>query len=285
MDLLRYGQVKRTIGILIFLLFGFASTALAKKIPITFEDFHGYKDVVNYVKKTAKSNPNIVELMKIGTSEMGRPIYVLVITNKKTGATLDKYVELLNKRKENIRNVTPMEKHQGKPGQWIDGGMHGNGYTGVEACLYIIDKLVSGYDNDSEIKDLIDHNVFYICPMVNPDGVYNSVDGGIPQVENSMKRDDDEDGKVNEDGPDDLNRDGHITKFRYKDPEGEYVIDDVDPRLMVKLGKDEETEKELLAKTRGIIRKPYELSKLLGAVREALTPASSQSSFSYESIA
>jgi CheY-like chemotaxis protein len=48
---------------------------------------------------------------------------------------------------------------------------------------------------------------------------------------------------------------------------------------------DGETEKDLLLKTRGIIRKPYELSKMLGAVREALTSTSGQSSFYYDRIA
>ena len=57
-------------------------------------------------------------------------------------------------------------------------------------------------------------------------------------------KDDDEDGKINEDGPDDLNNDGYLTYFRYKDPKGRYVQDDVDPRVMIRLGRDEKTDKE-----------------------------------------
>jgi len=153
-------------------------------------------------------------------------------------------VELRNPRKEGVKNVTPMKNHQGKPAQWIDGGTHGNEFTGTEVCLYIIDQLVTGYGSDPEIKRLVDDNVFYICPTVNPDGVFNSVERDISQRQNSMLIDDDRDGKVNEDGPDDLNGDGHITNFRYRDPEGRYVVDDVDPRLMVQLGRDETTTKE-----------------------------------------
>jgi len=59
-----------------------------------------------------------------------------------------------------------------------------------------------------------------------------------------MMNDDDGDGAINEDGPDDINGDGHITQFRYKDPNGRYVIDDVDPRLMIQLGRDETTIKQ-----------------------------------------
>jgi hypothetical protein len=110
--------------------------------------------------------------------------------------------------------------------------------------LYTIDKLVSGYESDAEIKRLVDEKTFYICPIVNPDGVYNSVEKGMPQRYNSMLKDDDKDGKVNEDGMDDLDGDGLILQFRYKDPKGNYVIDEKDPRLMIRLRRDEKTEKQ-----------------------------------------
>jgi hypothetical protein len=59
-----------------------------------------------------------------------------------------------------------------------------------------------------------------------------------------MEKDDDEDGKINEDGPDDIDGDGFITSFRYKDDEGRYVIDESEPRLMIRLGRDEKTDKQ-----------------------------------------
>ncbi|MCP4725514.1 MAG: hypothetical protein GY863_10780 [bacterium] len=226
------------------LVFGTAPPSIAQKVPLTFDEYHGYEGTVRYLERVSNAYKDITELIEIGKSSMGRPIYVLVITNMKTGTTIDAHVTLRNERKENVQNVTPMKPYQGKPGHWIDGGTHGNEYTGSEVCLYSIDKLVTGYGSDSEITQLIDDNVFYICPMVNPDGVYNSVERGLSQRQNTMEVDDDEDGRVNEDGPDDLNGDGHITQFRYKDPEGRYVMDDDDPRVMIRLGRDEETEKE-----------------------------------------
>jgi len=216
----------------------------AQKVSIDFDDYHGYTGTVDYLNKVARAYPNITELLEIGKSTMDRPIYVLVISNMRTGTTIDKHVELRNMRKENVQNVTPMKSYHGKPGHWIDGGTHGNEYTGTEVCLYIIDKLLTGYDSDSGIKQLIDDNAFYVCPIVNPDGVYNSAEGGISQRQNSMMKDDDNDGRINEDGPDDVNGDGFITSFRYKDPEGRYVAYDKDPRVMIRLGRGEETTKE-----------------------------------------
>lgn len=37
---------------------------------------------------------------------------------------------------------------------------------------------------------------------------------------------------MDEDGPEDLNGDGYITLMRVKDPEGNYIIDPKEPRLM-----------------------------------------------------
>ncbi len=216
----------------------------AQKVPISFDEYHGFTGTVNYLKAVAKAYPNITKLVEIGQSNMGRPIYVLVISNMGTGTTLDAHVELHNMRKEGVKNVPPMEPYQGKPGHWICGATHGNEFTGTEVCLYTIDKLVSGYNSDTQIKQLVDTKTFYICPMVNPDGVYNSVDKGSPQRQNSMMKDDDEDGKINEDGPDDLDGDGRILQFRYKDPKGQYVIDEEDPRLMLRLRRNEKTDKE-----------------------------------------
>ena len=215
--------------------------AAAQKVPIAFNDYHGYTGTVAYLKAVAQAYPEITQLLEIGRSTMGRTIYVLVITNRKTGTTVDRHVPLSHPRNEVSAPAIPQDL--GKPGQYIDGGTHGNEYTGTEVCLYIIDKLVSGYGSEPDITRLVDTRVFYLNPVVNPDGVFNSVERELSQRGNSAKRDDDNDGRVNEDGPDDLNGDGHLTQFRHKDPKGMFVLDDKDPRLMVRLNPDDKTDK------------------------------------------
>ncbi|MFO7853517.1 MAG: M14 family metallopeptidase [Bacteroidota bacterium] len=216
----------------------------AQEVPISFDRYHGYNGSSEYLKKVNKAYPGITELMTIGESTMGRPIYVLVISDMSKGTTIDRHIDLRNERKENVDNVPPMKIHQGKPGHFISGSTHGNEFTGTEVCLYIIDKLVSSFGSDETITGLVENKAFYICPVINPDGVYNSVERGIRQRNNSMEKDDDEDGRINEDGLDDIDGDGFITSFRYKDDEGRYVIDEEDPRLMIRLGRGEETDKQ-----------------------------------------
>ena len=233
-----------TAGLAACLLLVSVQSVGAQRVPIDFDDFHGYDGTVDYIRRVAREYSDITELIEIGRSNLDRPIYVLVISKMNNGTTIDRHVKLTNPRKEGVDNVTPMKSYHGKPGMWIDGGTHGNEYTGTEVTLYIIDKLVSGYGSDDAITQLIDDNAFYLCPIVNPDGVYNSVQRGIPQRQNSMEVDDDEDGRINEDGPDDLNGDGKITSFRYPDTAGRYVIDEIDPRNMRRLDRDEETTEQ-----------------------------------------
>ena len=212
----------------------------APKVPIAFSDYHGYTGALKYLKDVAAAYPDITELLEIGKSGLGRPIYVLVVSTMKTGTTIDRYVELRHPRNLEVREPFREKSYLGKPGQWIDGGMHGNEYTGVEVTLYIIDKLVSGFGSDPELTRLIDTRTFYICPVTNPDGVFNSVEREISQRGNG-------DLGALPNAPRDLNGDGHITQFRYKSAQGAFVADDKDPRLMVRLGANEQTSKPRFA--------------------------------------
>jgi len=208
----------------------------AQKVPISFADYHGYTGTVKYLKNVAAAYPDITELVEIGKSGLGRPIYILVLSNMKTGTTIDRYVEIRHPRNAEVKEIYHQKSYEGKPGQWIDGGLHGNEYTGTEVCLYIIDKLVSGYGTNPEITAALDAKVVYVCPVINPDGVFNSVEREISQRGNG-------DLGAAKDGPRDLNGDGHITQFRFKDPKGTFVADDKDPRLMVRLPAAEQTTK------------------------------------------
>jgi len=226
-------------------LLGIALATPAQQVPISFNDYHGYTGTVDYLKKVAAAYPGITELIEIGRSHQDRPIYVLAVSNMKTGATIDRYVPLRNMRNEpNTANVQPMKPYQGKPGIWIDGGTHGNEFTGTEVCLYSLDKLVSGYGADAEITRLINDNVFYVCPIVNPDGVFRTVEAGVSQRQNSPPPDEASAAPPNANAPRDVNGDGMITQFRFKDTQGRYLQYEADPRVMVTIPAGESPTRE-----------------------------------------
>ncbi|MCP2620061.1 hypothetical protein NLC35_02310 [Candidatus Aminicenantes bacterium AC-334-K16] len=64
--------------------------------------------------------------------------------------------------------MTPIKPYQGNPGHWICGATHGNEFTGTEVCLFIIDKLVSGYGSDKTITRLVDEINFIYVPLSIP---------------------------------------------------------------------------------------------------------------------
>ena len=156
---------------------GQAKPAAGARAALTFTEFHGYAATADYLKKVAAAYPAITELIEIGRSAGNRPILVLVVSNMKTGVVMDALVPLQNPRKPAVNNVTPMKPYQGKPALWIDGGTHGAVLAGTEVCLYVIDKLVSGYGSDADVTRLVDDNAFYICPMVFADG---GIEAGKP---------------------------------------------------------------------------------------------------------
>jgi hypothetical protein len=105
-----------------------------------------------------------------------------------------------------------------------------------EAALHFIHHLLTRYGLDTRITTLVDRHAFYIVPIVNPDGRAISVDS--PSRENhrwnTRPTDLDGDGWVDEDPPDDLDRDGRILRMRVPDPEGRWKISPDDARLMLR---------------------------------------------------
>jgi hypothetical protein len=93
--------------------------------------------------------------------------------------------------------------------------------------------LLGGYGTDKAITALLDSRTVYVAPLLNPDAARGFF--GRPKYErtaNALPVDEDLDMQVDEDGPDDLNKDGLITQMRVKDPEGKWLPDPQEPRLM-----------------------------------------------------
>lgn len=76
-------------------------------------------------------------------------------------------------------------------------------------------------------------------PIVNPDGRVISVETPENHRWNVRPNDEDGDGRIDEDPPEDLDKDGRILQMRVKDPAGRWKISPEDPRLMVARAKDE----------------------------------------------
>lgn len=202
-----------TLSILICTTVVVSATAQDIKVPLRFDHYYDYGQVVEAIKALNEAYPEMTSIEVIGTSEENRDIWSLTLNNPNTGEVLS------------------------KPGVYVDGNIHGNEIQAAEVNLYLINYLLSNYGKLDQVTEMVDRNAYYFIPSINVDGRYHFFnDPNTPSTNRGLRipKDDDRDGLFDEDFPEDLNGDGSITQMRKRDPLGEWKTDPNDPRLMVR---------------------------------------------------
>jgi hypothetical protein len=127
------------------------------------------------------------------------------------------------------------QDRQTRPAMLVVAGIEGNDLIGSSIAVAWIEHLVEQYQDDTEIAKMLQTTTIYIVPRLNPDAAEHFfADLKVETSTNDKPVDDDHDGLLDEDGPDDLNNDGLITWMRIEEPEGEYILDPKDNRLLLK---------------------------------------------------
>jgi hypothetical protein len=147
---------------------------------------------------------NLATMSSLGTSHQGRDIWLVEVAD---------------------RSGTPLDE---RPAVLVVGNLEGDHVVGSHLALEIVRYLIGG-ESGADLAE----QVFYVVPRLNPDGaqaMFSPVKWG--RRGNALPHDDDNDGRTDEDGPDDLNGDGFITVMRAMDPAGAFMIDPDEPRLM-----------------------------------------------------
>jgi Zinc carboxypeptidase len=181
-----------------------------------FDRLHDVEEVAQLLKDFHAAYPAWTRLESIGKSLEGRDLWLLTIRSPDTTDEL------------------------AKPAMYLDGNTHANEVQGTEACLYTIDFVLKNYGRLPRVTELLDRAVLYVLPILNVDGrahwFKQPADANFPRTV-MMPVDDDRDGKVDEDGPDDLDGDGLITQMRKKVPlgQGTHRLDPRDPRVLVEV--------------------------------------------------
>lgn len=185
---------------------------------LTFDKYHTTNVMNTWMIRYAERYPDLVEVYEVARSYEGRPILQMTLTNRKAGKDTD------------------------KPAAFFEGNRHSGEVTSSESVMWLMQYLLENYGKDPVITKLVDTRTFYLRPVNNPDG--HNLYMHTAQSNRSTVRpyDNDGDGLLDEDSPDDINGDGLILQVRYKDPvNGNYIIDPADPsgRLMksVQAGK------------------------------------------------
>ncbi len=123
---------------------------------------------------------------------------------------------------------------KGKPAIAIVAGVEGSHLAGTELAVQLAEKLLANAGKDS-VDKLLETKTLYVIPLVNPDAAGQFFAKlKYERSGNAKPTDEDRDGKLDEDGFEDLNGDGVITQVRVEDPTGTHKPHDKEARVLVK---------------------------------------------------
>lgn len=186
-----------------------AQAHVEPKVEIAWNRYYTADQIDGHMRALARAYPDIVKVSSIGKSLGGRDMLVATVT-------------------------APGSDDRAKPAMWIDGTIHANEIQCAEVCVYTVWYLATNYGHNDAITELLDDYAFYVLPMVNPDSRvvwFEQPSTPHSRRANQMPLDNDRDGLVDEDLPDDLDGDGSITQMWKEDPRGQWARDPYDPRV------------------------------------------------------
>ncbi|HQG62984.1 MAG TPA: M14 family metallopeptidase [Bacteroidales bacterium] len=172
---------------------------------LDFSKYHSAIVVYTWMERWAEKYPGIVDVYEVGESYEGRPIMQMTITNKESGKDTD------------------------KPAAYFEGARHSGEVSGTESALWLAEHLIENYGKDTMVTHLLDSWTVYIRPINNPDGHNLYMNTAQSNRSTVRPHDNDRDGLLDEDPPDDIDSNGVILTMRWKDTiKGNFIIDPAD---------------------------------------------------------
>lgn len=175
----------------------------------SWDGYHTLEQVEQRLGELADRAPELVRLSSIGVSAGGETIRVARVAGQ-----------------------GEVDSDQ-RPALFVGANIAGYHNAGTEAALHLLQSLIERADEEP-VSSLLGARTFYIAPALNPDA-HDTMFSELRhrRIGNAMAIDRDRDGFEQEDPPNDIDGDGRITMMRIEDPEGTYIPDAGDPRVMV----------------------------------------------------
>jgi hypothetical protein len=175
--------------------------------PISKAQPTGYRtpdQVSSWIKQLEGKNPESVTTYNIAFSPGKRPVQVIRI------------------------GISTASLNESNPSIFVGANLEGDRPLTTEGAIYLAETILS----ESAHYDSL---TWYIMPLGNPDAAGRFFQSPLlVDSRNDLPTNDDGDDQTDEDGVNDLNGDGWITKMRVKHPAGEWIVSEEDPRLMQK---------------------------------------------------
>jgi murein tripeptide amidase MpaA len=118
-----------------------------------------------------------MQLEVIGKSALGRDLYGVVINHLATAQEQRDYANWLEVRRVALEDPAAAQELLARLGDnvkvpvYIQGGIHGNEYEGVDAAIDTIEKYATTpYGEDPKVDAVLSHAIVIFNPTQNPDG-------------------------------------------------------------------------------------------------------------------
>ena len=129
-----------------------------------------YTQIVDYLKLLDKRSERVT-MQQIGTSVLGRPLYVLFLSSEENIQHLDRWKTISSQLAR--ARVSDEEARQlareGKAIVWIDGGIHSTEKAATQFPPELAYRVAT--EETSEMRRIRDNVIFMLMPNINPDGL------------------------------------------------------------------------------------------------------------------
>lgn len=174
-----------------------------------FSTFPRHEALTTLLHGYAAARPDLVEVRELGRSHEGRPIWLVVLGRRATGADTD------------------------KPALWIDGNIHAGELTACNAALYFLHQMLLRDGQDDAVTRLLDSRVVYLVPRLNPDGAELALADRPRYIRSSTRPYPFDEPVVQGLTIEDVDGDGRVLYMRVPDANGPWKPHADEPRLMV----------------------------------------------------
>jgi len=175
---------------------------------LDWDHYHNYTEITTILSGLNDTYPYIVDVFSIGKSWRNQDIYCARLTNEDVG--------------------------EPKPEVLFVGYHHAQELISAELPLYYVVDAVTNYGLDENVTDLLATREIYVIVALNVDG-FDLFESNDRQRKNARQIDEDDDGSLDEDPPEDLNGNGLIEiLINHTDP--------YNPEFMAYEGADNDTD-------------------------------------------
>ena len=153
---------------------------------LAFDHYHNYSEIEAFLLEINSTFSDLVNVYEVGETWQGRSIYAVELTDESASGP-----------KAEVLFV---------------GAHHAREPISDEVVLYFLQYVLNNYDANATIQEMLAKCRIVLVPVLNPDGIEIALYQNDAQRKNARPVDEDGDGLVDEDPPEDIDGDGYISE-------------------------------------------------------------------------